>query len=301
MAGTTLGGTRDERDIQADKDLAIQLKIEKSSSRELTGIFKTIGRDHRAVYASTGTILNAEAYRDQISGSLMRSYQRANNEVTGRITRFIRKNPKSELSQAMGLLAEFNNLSIREQLEAIQDDSRVETIKFIKDEVESATQQIIKTTNKQLNTIVDKVQTEAFENGIRLTSRETAKQSTADFNRAIPGRVSNIAATEVGNAIEGIKQLEAISFVSHAQTLQITGQAKTLVVKEWITRGDEKTRPAHVIADSQQRRVEEAYSVDGEALMRPLDRSLGASSSNTNRCRCKSIITVHVDINQISV
>lgn len=295
----TLGGTRDERDRQADADLATQLQIERSLEPQLKRTFRNIGRDHQALNASTGNILDANAYNDEISGSLKQAYQRAQDKVGGRITQFIRKNPNESLAQAITLLAQFNNLSFAEQLQIIEDESRVEVRRFIETEVSNSTLKIAATTNRQLARHVTQVQEEAREDGRQPTQREIANESAANFNRAIPGRTGTIAVTEVGNAIEGIKQIEALTFVATAQTLQVTGQGSVIVVKEWITRGDERVRPSHIIADSQQRRVEEAFIVDGEALMRPLDRSLGASAENTIRCRCKSIITVDVDINQI--
>jgi len=295
----TLGGSKDERDRQADADLATQLRIERSLEPQLKRVFKNIERDHRALYASTGNILDANAYNDEISGSLKQAYQRANDKVGGRITKFIRKNPNEPLAQGIALLAQFNNLSLAEQLQIIEDESRVEVRRFIETEVSNSTLKIAATTNRQLARHVTQAQEEAREDGRQLTQREIANESAANFNRAILGRTGTIAVTEVGNAIEGIKQIEALNFVTTAQTLQITGEGTVLVIKEWITRGDERVRQSHIIADSQQKRVEEPFIVDGEALMRPLDRSLGASVENTIRCRCKSIITVDVDINQI--
>lgn len=65
--------------------------------------------------------------------------------------------------------------------------------------------------------------------------------------------------------------------------------------KYWLTAGDQRVREAHVIAGRQYAiggdpgpiPIEQAFVVDGEKLMHPLDPQ--GSASNTISCRCKSI------------
>lgn len=56
--------------------------------------------------------------------------------------------------------------------------------------------------------------------------------------------------------------------------------------KVWYAVGDAKTREWHAAMDGQSVPLDEPFDVDGEALMYPLDDSLGASARNIYGCRC---------------
>lgn len=65
------------------------------------------------------------------------------------------------------------------------------------------------------------------------------------------------------------------------------------IVKTWVTRGDEKVRLSHEIANGQQRPLATPFNVNGEQLMFPADFSLGASAENIINCRCAEIYTIN--------
>lgn len=56
--------------------------------------------------------------------------------------------------------------------------------------------------------------------------------------------------------------------------------------REWIATKDHRTREWHGAADGQRVGVDEAFTVGGEKLMFPGDRSHGASGWNIYNCRC---------------
>ena len=56
--------------------------------------------------------------------------------------------------------------------------------------------------------------------------------------------------------------------------------------REWIATKDHRTREWHGAADGQRVGVDEAFTVGGERLMFPGDRSHGASGWNIYNCRC---------------
>lgn len=56
--------------------------------------------------------------------------------------------------------------------------------------------------------------------------------------------------------------------------------------REWIATKDHRTREWHGMADGQRVGVDEAFTVGGEKLMFPGDRSHGASGWNIYNCRC---------------
>lgn len=65
--------------------------------------------------------------------------------------------------------------------------------------------------------------------------------------------------------------------------------------REWIATKDHRTRKWHGIADGQRVCMEEAFTVGGEKLMFPGDRSHGASGWNIYNCRCsvKAVVKGH--------
>lgn len=56
--------------------------------------------------------------------------------------------------------------------------------------------------------------------------------------------------------------------------------------KEWISTSDARTRPTHVTANRQVRKIDEPFEVGGHKMMHPGDGSLGAPVSEIGNCRC---------------
>lgn len=59
--------------------------------------------------------------------------------------------------------------------------------------------------------------------------------------------------------------------------------------KTWMTQGDDKVRPTHVLVDNTKISIFEPFSVGGSKLMFPRDYSLGADSNEIINCRCVAI------------
>ncbi len=107
-------------------------------------------------------------------------------------------------------------------------------------------------------------------------------------------RSETIALTETQNIAETTKQEEAQEVASAAVTE--VGEEPPLVLKTWVTVGDELVRPAHVGADDQEVEQNRPFEVGGELLMYPGDDSLGASPGNIINCRCSAIYRVEGEL-----
>jgi len=59
--------------------------------------------------------------------------------------------------------------------------------------------------------------------------------------------------------------------------------------KMWLATRDPRVRAAHLAADGQVRKINEAFEVDGQAMLYPGDAALGAALANTIQCRCTTI------------
>lgn len=64
------------------------------------------------------------------------------------------------------------------------------------------------------------------------------------------------------------------------------------VWKRWIAVADDRTRPFHAMADGREKPFNEPFYINGEYLMYPSDRSLGATDKNIINCRCRIEIFV---------
>lgn len=90
---------------------------------------------------------------------------------------------------------------------------------------------------------------------------------------------------------EAIARTESLRIVNQAreeglrQSLEATGTPTSLVVREWASAHDARTREAHAEADGQRRYLDEAFDVGGERILRPGD----GSARNSINCRCTTL------------
>lgn len=119
---------------------------------------------------------------------------------------------------------------------------------------------------------------------------EIAVQKGANLRRSLESRVKTITTFETQSIAEAAKLTEAQVLVGQAPSVTGGSPQVVLIIKEWVTVGDERVREAHMLADSQTRTINESFSVGGEALRWPGDTSQGASLGNVINCRCSSVI-----------
>lgn len=81
----------------------------------------------------------------------------------------------------------------------------------------------------------------------------------------------------------------AWNFGALAASLRAQVQLQTQLMKRWIARDDNATRPGHALADGQTVPVNQPFIVNMEPLMAPGDPS--GSPSNVINCRCKPLFT----------
>ena len=106
--------------------------------------------------------------------------------------------------------------------------------------------------------------------------------------RLLLGRTEGIVVFAVQSAVEGAKQRELEVLMDRPETPEAKALRDSEAVKEWVSQGDSRVRPAHIDADGIQVGVDEPFRVGGEHLMYPGDRSLGASLGNVIGCRCSA-------------
>lgn len=89
-----------------------------------------------------------------------------------------------------------------------------------------------------------------------------------------------ISPTEINNAAQKTKQTLLTYLV-------LSGEAPK-ATKMWLTREDDRVRPAHVAANLQKVPWDSTFNVGGESLFYPCDET--ASPDNVINCRCVMVI-----------
>ena len=145
--------------------------------------------------------------------------------------------------------------------------------------------QILATTQKNLQRDVDNVVAEAAATGVFLTAAQIAEQSRMRFNQNGINRSNLIAMTEVEMMAENSKNTEQEVLMATGATI-----AGALLInaleKIWMAVLDSVTRAAHAVADGQRVPLNESFMVGGEQLRYPGDPR--GRPENIISCRCSS-------------
>lgn len=110
-------------------------------------------------------------------------------------------------------------------------------------------------------------------------------------NKLLQLRGENIARTEVKMAFES---------AAHESLLQVVDEGLTeadAVEKIWSATGDARTRPSHMQANGQRRKLNEHFMIGGYPMLHPGD--INAPASEVVSCRC--IVTHKIDFSRVKV
>lgn len=274
---------------QARKDLRAKIKLEKDFIRKLTTLNNKIIRKSVQTFARDGIALNAREFESQLSDLLLNQYERAEKEFSSQI--------RDELPKDLAETDEEINL-----IEAA-------LLAFFAAKIIDQSQIITRTNQKNIVQSIaqsGEALREAAKPGQIITQREIAKTSGVFLRRKLKSRTRLIASTEIQVASEIAKATEAAVLIRRPLALpgpalrpQIIpqlppGLPPSNVQKQWVTKGDDRVRTepqSHFDANRQRVDIDQPYIVGGQFLNWPKDRSLGATSSNVNGCRCISIIS----------
>jgi len=286
-----LNTTQAERQQTANRQLAEKLRLERAMVPPLNSWFSTIGNDLEAFFERTGQVPDATLYSPEMSGILARQYRRTGTAFSGEIIKFLRvaedDDPTVMILTAFAL---GNDMSFDELLSSMENETLVRTQEFMRTSVVEDNNNIINTTQRDLDTAVVVGTLFLFDQGIMSPSRsQVAKAAKQSFRQKSAPRPDTIAMTVTQKAAEGVKQIDnEVFFVNRNR-----GTAPPLQKKEaWVTRGDEKVRAAHVAADNTFKNANGVFIVDGQQLKFPGDTSLGASAANTINCRCAAVLVI---------
>lgn len=253
----------------AAEQLAKKLRLEATVRPELNRFFRSVSRLITPVWVASGQAPDLQPFSADLTALLRKHYTRTKRAFIGDTTKSLQRSIGKKQDTVPSVLLE----------------TEAELITHINDTAPAQAERILETTQNEFDAIIAAVLVGIAASGKEATPKEEARRITQDFNSRIPSRADTIAAFETQSMAEATKKLEANAIAATGAT--IAGVAiSQLMVKEWHTILDDKTRESHVIADGQVRNQGEPFTVGGESLQVPSDSSLGASLKNIINCRC---------------
>lgn len=272
-------------------DEAAIAPIEVLLAASLVNIFRDMADAYFQRYVATGQVLDTSPFEPRIGADLRASYNAVNQAVGGDIARHIVDNPTDNISRSITILAEQRGVTTTQQIDQLIEDTLEALDDAYTRRLSTTLPKITETTNEQFERYTANATGAADD----LTPRPAiAGQAAQEFEDNIPWRTNTIADQETGAIARNIKQVEVDTLGGTIAPLEAQGLVTPLFMKEWVTRGDDLVRPAHVDADSQLKPSDQPFEVMGELLMYPRDYSLGASFENTMNCRCDSVRNLDV-------
>jgi len=286
--------TVEERQALAEEDLAKKLKLEKPLAIKTRELLRNLFRDLALTYGATGAVFDAGTYKDDFEGILLPAYRRAEKEFgTVQSRELLAAKPGKEASflrRIFELLAFNRSISVDDRIAEYHHKRDKRLRAFTDSEVPKRAGFITETNQKEIDRAIAVAVREASESLVPVSRVAIGARAGQVFRDSSLYRGQLIATTEIQNAAEGAKDIEADTLDEAIRPLADDSRVSELDrVKEWHTQGDEKVRPSHILADLQRRPFEAAFSVQGERLMYPGDTSLGATLGNTINCRCSAI------------
>ena len=286
-----LNSTDEERQEAANGDLAQKIALEAAMATALRSLFAQIGTDLEAFFTRTGQTPDAAVYSPELQGILQRQFRRTGRTFSGQIIEFLRTSDEDDPTRIiLTQLADENGMTFDELVDDMEQETILRQQAFQQENIPISVDQITDTTQRDLDSAIILGTLLLAERGVTNPTRtQVAKAAKSEFKRITRSRPETISTTETQKAAEGTKQIDNDVFFANRNR----GFAAPLQQREvWVTRGDEKVRPAHVEADNTEKTPAGFFIVGGERLRFPGDTELGASPGNTINCRCASVLVI---------
>jgi len=256
-----------------------KIALESIFAPEIARYLNKIKNDFKKVYTATGLLINPDEYIDSTTELLKKHYTR--------VAKVFDKNLRDNMTETK----QFEEAKDKE-LKKVDKIISASLIIFILQQSKKRARFLIKTTTKEIREKLRDVKQILFkDNVINPTNKQIADETSKLLDKSFKGRKETIAISETEFMAESTKTIESNTlqdkqpFKGFTIPLVLSFFNKT-GTKEWRAVLDSKTRPAHVVADGQVKKINEPFEVDNELLMYPSDSSLGASIENTINCRC---------------
>ncbi len=262
------------REKSAQEDERKKLELEAILIPQLINrYFSPISKDFFKTYSESGVIPNFSLHDQNLNKVLNTNFDKTAKEFSRKLRNEL---GRVENAQQLNEIIEANLESLKIQNLAISQKS------------------ISNTTQNDLQKSVKDIILAAAAANVVLNNRQIALRARRKFNLLSSSRVNTISGTQTQQAAEGAKNEEVGALNRNNAVFPAAGIrfATAIIRKTWITKMDNRVRPAHVAAQGQRVKLKEPFKVGGELLMIPGDTSLGASLGNIIECRCSAIVSI---------
>lgn len=280
---------------QAALDLAKKMALEGQMNVRLRAFFNAVSEDLERSVLRTGGVQDVSQYRSRVQALLTQQGQRVSVSFVRSIMSSIRQLPTNNpLKVSLRAISKVSGISISNLFNNMQLQSRLISQQDLPAIVVKTTEEILATTQKQLNASLIKARDNI---GPDATNQELASNSSAVFKVKSASRPELISTTYTQQTAENAKfsTQEAIGAQFNSTEARELGLPAVDVENRWVSQGDSRVRDGavfnHLDADFQIRE-NGTFTVSGQRLRFPGDTSLGATAANVVRCRCASIITL---------
>lgn len=303
-----LNATKREQTLQAAKELALKMRLEKPMVTELEKLFDKIANDLARTLDTTGGVIRAEAYERKFAEILDKQYKRVQPAFEGEITDYLTESAKEQDPEkqeesilALIVIASVLGVTLTKLITAMRASIKEDLKAFRINQTRLISPELTKTTGKHIREAVisaeKSVASEAEDATEQLPRKEKnkriAKLAKVNFKRKSNPRPKLIAVTETQKTAESTKDIERKNYVliRNSSTAVLAEIEKGAIDEYWVTMGDDVVRPWHLEADFQ-KKENGFFIVKGQRLTYPGDNAHGASLDNILGCRCSAVTSI---------
>lgn len=287
-----LNNTQEKINKQVERDLKEKVKLERRMVKDLNKLFNGISRDLFMFVEDTGTSQSSSLYSDDLRAIHNSQVRRVTNSFGTNITDFLedKQNSKREpIIRDLNKISKNMGTSTPKLIQEIRGNTRIQSREINTSKINDDIFLISETIQKDLDDAILK----AINDNPDGSPKKIAKAASKNFKKRSKSRADTIAASFTQSSAERSKQIERENFFNvrngfHSMEI---GLPKIDEESTWITIGDSVVRISHLEADNTKSKGG-IFTVGGEKLKFPGDRSLGASASNTINCRCSAVTTI---------
>jgi len=270
----------------AERDLRTKLSLEARLRREWRGVEKAVVRRVVANVSRNLDLPDVEGFSRELAAPVLRAhYDEVVAEFSGAV--------ESGLPESARLTADEKAAIAAALAAALLLRSETQASAIAKTNVKDARVALSRArAESERRALEARAAGAADAQGIgAMDRRELAIFAGIGLDRRLRGRTQAVVVLETQAPAELTRFSEAMAIFGDTPAGMVARR-----VKEWVTMGDDRVRPAHAAADSDQIDASEPFRVGGEELMFPGDTSLGATAANVVNCRC----SVHYDVEEVA-
>jgi len=249
---------------QAEKDLIVKLRLERTFKPELRSLFSRMTKDFRTTVAITGMAPKASDYSSSWKDLLKKHYNRTQQAFLGSV-----EGQLKQLEPAQADLLGLALLDYRNVRADIQENF------------------ITKTTDNNMFRAIQEARQALEEDEQYITNRSLATTAAIILTRKQKGRIEGISTLETQAPAESTKLFEARSLSGASPSPAVTPTEQVFrpvvseLIKTWKTVGDRTVRNSHKAANNQTVGIDDNFIVQGQSLSYPGDNFMGATIDNT--------------------